>query len=291
MDHYLITLLSIGGIYLLLAQALNFQYGFAGLANFGVVGFYAIGAYTSALLSMAGWPVPVSVLVGGLAGVLASLLLGRICLRLRADYLGIVTLSFSEIVRTFLIGHESLTNGPRGIANVPALPLPWSSAANFLTVIILANLLVAVGIYLWVRSPFGRSVQAMRDDEAAFSAIAKSALSYKMRVLGLGGGIMAIAGALYAHYIGYISPDQFIPLTTFYVWIAVIVGGAGRLSGALAGTLLLTLFLEGSRFLRDVLPWISEVEMASIRLAAIGLALMIMTVWRPQGLMGNYTSK
>ncbi len=89
----------------------------------------------------------------------------------------------------------------------------------------------------------------------------------------LGAALAGVSGAFYAHYIGYISPDQFVPLVTFQIWMAIIMGGVGRVSGALAGTLILMLFLEGSRFLRDVMPFISEVGMASVRLGLVGLAL------------------
>lgn len=292
MIHYVITLLSIGGIYLLLAQALNLQFGFAGLPNFGIVGFFAIGSYASALLTANGnFPVYGAMLIAGLLAALMSFGLARIVLRLRTDYLAIVTLSFSEIVRILVIGEEQITNGPRGVSGIPGIPLLWSPGVNAVVLIIAVNVLVALATHLLVRSQFGRSIRAMRDDEAAFASISKSAVSYKLRVFGLGGFVMGVAGALYAHYFGYISPDQFLPLTTFYVWIAVILGGAGRLSGALIGTIVLTLFLEGSRFLRDVLPFISEVEMASVRIGAIGFALMVLASRRPQGIMGDFTSK
>ena len=291
MLSYALSLVAIGGLYLLLAQALNLQYGFAGLANFGVVGFYAIGAYTSALLSLGGVPGYVSVAVAGAAGGLASFVVGRVSLRLRADYFGIVMLSVGEIVRITILAQEGLTNGPRGIAGIAPLSLAWSPAIDFAVLIVAANVVMGAATLVLARSPFGRSVRAMRDDEPAFAAAAKDPMSYKMRVFCLGGVVMSVAGALYAHYIGYISPDQFLPITTFYVWIAVIVGGAGRLTGAIAGALILTLFLEGSRFLGSVLPVFTDVEMASARIAAIGLGLMLMAVLRPQGLMGDYTTR
>jgi branched-chain amino acid transport system permease protein len=103
----------------------------------------------------------------------------------------------------------------------------------------------------------------------------------------LGGGFAGLAGAFYAHYVTYISPDQFLPIITFYVWIAMIMGGAGTLSGAIVGSAILLIFLEGSRFLRDVVPVVSEVQMASLRLAAIGLALVLFMLYRPQGLIAD----
>jgi branched-chain amino acid transport system permease protein len=122
-------------------------------------------------------------------------------------------------------------------------------------------------------------------------SLGKDPASYKVKVLMIGAALAGLAGGFYAHYIGFISPEQFIPLVTFQIWMAMIMGGVGRMSGALLGTVILVIFLEGSRFLRDVAPFIPEVEMASIRLGAIGLALILFTIFRPQGIMGDYTRR
>ncbi|MGV6873929.1 branched-chain amino acid ABC transporter permease [Pseudochelatococcus sp. B33] len=292
MTHYLLTLISIGGIYLLMAQALNFQYGFSGLANFGVVGFFATGAYCSAVLTLYGLPVAAGIAAGAVLAGILGLVISTLCLGLRSDYLAIVTLGFSETVRITAVSEEWLTNGTRGLAGIPSMSLPILDAnvANA-AIIVTANVVVAVGLVLLIKSPFGRTIRAVRDDEIAVEAIGKMPLAFKRRVFALGSAIIGVAGALYGHYIGYISPDQFLPLTTFYVWIAVIMGGAGRLSGPLLGALILTLFLEGSRFSRDFAIGISEVEMASIRFSIIGFALIALAIWRPQGLLGDYTKK
>jgi branched-chain amino acid transport system permease protein len=143
-----------------------------------------------------------------------------------------------------------------------------------------------------VRSPFGRVIEAIRDNEEALRALGKDPARFKIQVLALGAALAGVAGAFYAHYITYLSPDQFIPLVTFYVWMAMIMGGVGRVSGAVAGALLLMLFLEGTRFLRDLAPdLVSAVDMASLRLGAVGLALVLFTLFRPQGLMGDYTRR
>lgn len=292
MTHYLITILSIGGVYLLMAQALNFQYGFSGLANFGVVGFFAIGAYCSAILSLHGLPIIAGIVAGAiLAGVL-GLVISTLCLGLRTDYLAIVTLGFSETIRITAVSEEWLTQGTRGLAGVPPMSLPGltPNVASAI-LILLANAVVFFGLVLLIKSPFGRTIRAVRDDEVAFEAVGKMPLAFKRRVFALGSAVIGMSGALYAHYTGYVSPDQFLPLTSFYVWIAIIMGGAGRLSGPLLGTLLLTLFLEGSRFLRDIVTGISEVEMASLRFAIIGAGLIALAVWRPQGVLGDYTKK
>jgi branched-chain amino acid transport system permease protein len=102
----------------------------------------------------------------------------------------------------------------------------------------------------------------------------------------VGAALAGLAGAFYAHFLTFISPEQFVPLVTFYVWMGIILGGVGSLRGALSGTLLLVAFLEGSRFLRDLLPGVAEVQMASVRLAVVGLAIILFVLYRPQGLFG-----
>jgi branched-chain amino acid transport system permease protein len=290
MHGYLLAVATVGGIYALLALGLNLQYGYTGLINFGVVAFYAIGAYASALLSLRGVPIPLCLAGAALLAGVAAWPLGVICLRLREDYLAIVTLAFAEIVRTVIISEDWLTAGPRGIPGIPRLfadSTPDGAAVATLAVVLLMVALAMLVTIRLVRSPFGRLIQAIRDDEDAVRSIGKSPAGAKLVVFMIGAGMTGLAGALYAHYLTYISPDQFVPLLTFYVWIAVIMGGAGRISGALAGAALLTLFLEGSRFLRDVLPFVSDVQMASLRLAVIGLALILFTIYRPEGLLGR----
>jgi branched-chain amino acid transport system permease protein len=289
-EGYLLAVCTIGGIYALLALGLNLQYGYAGLLNFGVVALYAIGAYASALLAVHGVPIAIGIAVGALLAAACAWPLGVICLRLRDDYLAITTLAFAEIVRTVIVNEDWLTNGPRGIPGIPrpfAGMSPDTAAVSYLLLVLVmvaAAVAVTIGI---VRSPFGRLIQALRDDEDAVRSIGKSPAGLKLVVFMIGAAMTGLAGALYAHYLTYISPDQFVPLLTFYVWIAVIMGGSGRINGALAGAAILTLFLEGSRFLRDMLPFVSEVQMASLRLAAIGLALILFTIYRPQGLLGR----
>ena len=290
MSFYLLAVGTMGGIYALLALGLNLQYGYTGLINFGVVAFYAIGAYTSALLGLHGVPFAASLVAATLLAAAFAWPLGVICLRLRDDYLAIVTLAFAEILRTVVVSEDWLTSGPRGI---PGISRPFAAlgpGAEAIAYLVLVLAMVAVGVLITmglVRSPFGRLIQAIRDDEDAVRSIGKSPAGSKLVVFMIGAGLMGLAGALYAHYLTYISPDQFVPLLTFYVWISVIMGGAGRIGGALVGAALLTLFLEGSRFLRDVLPFVSEVQMASLRLASIGLALILFTIYRPQGLLGR----
>jgi len=291
MTAYLVAVGIVALIYMLLTIGLNLQYGYTGLINFGVVAFFAIGAYTAALLTLAGWPLALAFVVAMIAAGLLAYPIGLLSLRLSDDYLAVVTLGFSEVVRLVIQQERWLTNGVQGLPGIPrmfqSLGLGEYAELATLAVLVLCNLAaIAVMLHL-VRSPYGRLIQAIRDDEVAVEAIGKDPRRLKVQVFMLGSGLAGLAGAFYAHFITYLSPDQFLPLVTFYVWIAMIIGGTGRTSGAAAGSLILMVFLEGSRFARDWIPGVSEVQMASVRLALVGLALILFTIYRPQGMMGE----
>ncbi|MBS7696434.1 MULTISPECIES: branched-chain amino acid ABC transporter permease [unclassified Chelatococcus] len=295
MEAYLVAIAIVALIYVLLALGLTLQYGFTGLINFGHVGFFAIGAYTSAILAMNGVPLILSFAAGTIVAGLAAWPIGLIALRLRDDYFAIVTLGFSETVRLVITSEKWLTNGVQGIPAIPRMfaSISVGSLASFavLAVLLVVTIIAVLGMGRIVKSPFGRIIEAIRDNEDAVKALGKDPARFKVQVLILGSGLAGLAGAFYAHYITYIVPDQFIPLVTFYVWMAIIIGGIGRVSGAVVGTVLLMVLLEGSRFIRDVMPFISDVEMASVRLGVIGLLLILFTIYRPQGLMGDFTRR
>lgn len=295
MEAYITAIGIVVLINVLLALGLTLQYGRTGLINFGHVGFFAIGAYTSALLVMKGVPIVIGFIAAAVLAGLAAWPIGLISLRLRDDYFAIVTLGFSETVRIVITSERWLTNGMQGIPGVPRL---YESIGPGLTaqLSVLATLIVVVVaasaiIQRMTNSPFGRVIEAIRDNEEAVKALGKNPAGFKIQVLAVGAALAGIAGAFYAHYITFIVPDQFGPIVTFYTWMAIIIGGVGRISGTLVGTAILMLFLEGSRFLRDIVPGIPEVEMASIRIGVIGIALILFVTYRPQGLMGDYTRR
>jgi branched-chain amino acid transport system permease protein len=290
MEAYLVAILIVTGIYVLLALGLTLQFGLTGLINFGHVGFFCLGAYAAAILSVyGGQPIIVGIIAAAIVAAVAAWPIGLVALRLRDDYFAIVTLGFSETVRLVVTSEKWLTNGVQGIPGIPKLVdgIGLTTSLMVLGLVLLANA-IAVAIFLrLVKSPFGRALRAIRDNEEAVKALGKDPARFKIQVLMLGAALAGVAGAFYAHYIGYVSPDQFTPLVTFYVWMAIIMGAAGRISGALVGCALLMLFLEGSRFLRDVVPFISAVDMASIRLGAVGVALVLFMIYRPEGLLGG----
>jgi len=291
MVAYLVAVGIIALIYMLLTIGLNLQYGYTGLINFGVVAFFAIGAYASALLTLDGWPLLPAFVVAIIVAAVVAYPIGLLSLRLSDDYLAVVTLGFSEVVRLAIQQEKWLTHGVQGLPGIPrmfqSLGVGQYAELATLAVLVLCNL-AAIGLMVHlVRSPYGRLIQAIRDDEVAVEAIGKDPRRLKVQVFMLGAGLAGLGGAFYAHFITYLSPDQFLPLVTFYVWIAMIIGGTGRTTGAVAGSFILMVFLEGSRFARDWIPGVSEVQMASVRLAMVGLALILFTIYRPQGMMGS----
>jgi branched-chain amino acid transport system permease protein len=289
MEAYLLSVGIMAGIYLLMTLGLNLHYGFTGLINFGHVGFFALGAYASALLTTNGTPFFIAFLAAMLAAAAAALPLGLCTLRLRHDYLAIVTLAFAEIVRIVISAEDWLTGGSHGL---PGIPRPFAGLGvggvgdlAFLSLVIAANLIALLLIYLIVHSPFGRLIRAIRDDETAVQALGKRPSGAKTRVFMLGAALGGLGGAFYVHYLSIASPEQFVPIVTFYVWAAMIMGGVGSLLGPVLGASLLFLFLEGSRAVRDVFPGILEVEMSSLRLIVVGLALILLMLYRPNGLV------
>jgi branched-chain amino acid transport system permease protein len=294
MSAYFLAIGIVSLIYMLLALGLTLQFGLTGLINFGHVGFFAIGAYTSALLSLHGVPLPLSILAAAVLSGLAAWPLGLVSLRLRDDYFAIVTLGFSEVVRVVITNARSLTAGTQGIPGIPQMYPGLSGLASQAAVFATIGVVTLAAVWMIVRiarSPFGRMIQAIRDNEVAVKALGKDPARFKVQVLAVGAGLAGIAGAFYAHYITYIVPDQFVPLVTFYVWMAVIMGGASRISGAVVGTIILMGFLEGSRFVHDVVPGVSDVAMASVRIGIVGLLLIVFIIKRPQGLMGDTTHR
>ncbi|MGE8666253.1 MAG: branched-chain amino acid ABC transporter permease [Achromobacter mucicolens] len=295
MESYLIAI-SIGIlIYMLMALGLSLHYGFTGLVNFGHVGFFAIGSYTSALLALQGVPIPLAMVGATLLTALAAWPLGIVALRLGSDYLAIVTLGFSESVRMMLQSEEWLTRGMHGLPGIPRMYEGWIPAAQ-IDLAIMLTLLVVNGAVFWlvtrvVKSPFGRVIEAVRDNEVAVRALGKDPARFKTRSLMLGAGLAGLAGAFQAHYLTFLSPEQFVPLITFYIWIAIFVGGANRLLGVALGTVIMVGFLEGSRFVRDFVGGISEVQMASVRIWVIGIALILIVLYRPQGILGTKAGK
>lgn len=305
----MIELISYGAFFLTLALTyaimclgLNVQWGQTGLFNVGVAGFVGIGAYVSALLTtpdtpdrFGGFDLPLAVgwIAAAAAAALASALLGALTLRLRADYLAIATFGFAVVVQLALLNLQSLTGGPFGISFIPR---PFNSLAGDPLLFGLGNLAVAGGVTLAVYlalehlmlSPWGRVLRAVREDEQAATALGKNAVSFRLQAFAVGGAIMGLAGAVQGHFIGYISPEGYMPILTFQVWAMLIVGGSGNNRGAIAGAILVWAFWAASgAALGALVPPDQQARASALKIVMIGVAICLVLLLRPRGLFGE----
>ncbi len=288
MTAYLVAIATLVGIRALVTLGLNVQWGLTGLVNLGAVAFFGVGAYTAALLAVSGvplaaaWPAAI-VLASGAGAALAM-----VALRLREDYLAIVTLGFGEVLRLFLLNETWLTRGANGVTGIPR-PLHARFAGHY-DLFYLALVLVSVAlVYLALervrRSPFGRVLRAIREDEVVAAVAGKPVFRFKVQAFALGAGVAGLAGILFAHYLAYIEPNMFLPQESLFVWLALILGGSGNNRGALLGSVALLGLLEGSRFLKDVIPFLTGVRLAAVQQMLVGLVLVVLMIRRPEGLL------
>lgn len=290
MTNYFVAILATSGIYAILALGLNFTWGIAGIANFGLAGFFAIGAYASSIAATSwGVPIPLAVAFAIAAGGVFGAVVSLGSLRLRGDYLAIVTFAFTEVVRLVASNETWLTRGTDGISGIPG---PFRGAVTPLqyNVICLGIISVLLLAAVWfcnrlLHSPYGRVLRAIRDDETVAAVAGKNTTKVKLQAFVIGAALMALGGASYAHYQSYISPDLFKPLISIYIFLALMIGGVGNNYGAVAGPLLLLFILEGSRFIIQAIPGITVVQAASFREILIGVVLIAVTRFAPQGLL------
>lgn len=289
MVSYLIFTLTIGGIYALLALSLNLVWGTAGMVNLGLAGFFGVGAYASALATGAGAPVLLGWGIAALAGVAVGLIVTFATLRLRDDYLAIVTLGFAEMVRLVALNERWLTKGADGLSGIPAPMKAELGVAGFNLAYLCVVSAIVLAVWLMLRrldtSPYGRTLKAIREDQELARFAGKRVLRCKFEAFALSAAIAALAGALYAHHQSYFSPDHIQPLITIYVFLGLTAGGVGRPAGAVLGGYAVVLFLESTRFVADVVPGLQPVQLAALREILIGAALLLALRFRPQGVL------
>jgi branched-chain amino acid transport system permease protein len=289
MENYLIAMATLACIYGLLALSLNLIWGLTGMVNLGLAGFFAVGAYASALVTAsAGWPIAAGLLAALLAAGIAGVALTLITVRLREDYLAIVTLGFAEVVRLVALNETWLTRGADGISAIPG-PFREALGARF-NLAYLGFALALLGMALVVverlrRSPFGRVLRAIRDDQQVAAVAGKNVLAVKLKAFAIGAALAGFAGAIYGHYTSYIVPDIFEPLITIYVFLALTAGGTGNNWGAVLGSFLLLGVLESTRFLAAGIPGLSGVQYAAMREMLVGGLLIAVLMLRPRGLL------
>jgi branched-chain amino acid transport system permease protein len=299
---YLVFFLVVALYYALLCLGLNLQWGVTGLFNVGVAGFVAVGAYVSALLTgpnspehWGGLGLPVAVGWAGAAGLagLCALLVGAVTLRLRHDYLAIATFGIAVTIQLIALNFARLTNGPFGIAQIPRPFAGWAGTplgrnALYLGLVVLVVAATYLGLERLVRSPWGRVLRGLREDETAAAALGKSPARYRLEAFVLGAMVMGLGGAIYAHFIGFIAPEDFLPILTFQVWTMLVVGGSGSNRGALLGGVLVWGLWSGSGALvAALLPQALQARGAALQVVLIGVVLAAVLLQRPRGLLGE----
>ena len=291
--------------YAIIVLGLNLQWGHTGLFNVGVAGFVAVGAYTSAILTTPetaeriggfGWPVAAGWLVAMLTSGLAGLVVGLLTLRLRHDYLAITTFGVAVTIQLIATNAQPLTGGTFGIQFVPKPLQGWLGTGAAWNAAYLGLVLALLGLAWWaletlVRSPWGRVLRAIREDEVAAESLGKRAFVYRLQSFVIGSALMGLGGAVYAHFVGYIAPEDFLPILTFQLWAMLIVGGSGRNLGAILGAYVVWSFwaLAGGA-LRGLVPQAEQARAAALQVALIGALIALVLVLRPRGLLGEQVS-
>lgn len=314
MVDFWIFVLVTAGIYTILSLGLVVQLGIAGLPNFGIGAFMAISGYTMAISVIKfGIPMPIAALLAIGASVLFGLLLAAPTVRLRAAYLAIATVAAGEIVRYLALNLQGITGGAAGSVNIlgpgtaAMYNLEWlqfqgwvrdmlsgllgfraSQDMAMLCIIWPVALLLVVTVWYMVRSPWGRVLRSIREDEEAATALGKSVYKYKLQAFSVGAALAGLAGLFFAWQVSTISPDDYRTRLTFYAFVIVILGGKTNVLAVPVGAILFSLVFAGTRFL-DFWPLslISSGDRAFVRLMLVGVALVVLLIWRPQGLLGR----
>ena len=305
----------VAGIYALVALGLQLNVGYTGINNFGAAGFMAIGAYTMGILVLkSGFSFWLAFPLAILATIVFGLLIGLPSLRLRADYFAIATLAMAEVVRLFAQNARGLTGGNQGLfCNISGgcFDDTWRSVStsinDFLTntlgwnnfggswdepdaliplliVVWVSVVLVTLALIYVTKSPWGRVLRAIREDEDAARALGKNALSYKLQSLAIAGAIGAVAGVFFALELATIHPQDYLPLLTFFAFGVLVLGGLTSYWGVPVGAITFSVVIEGTRYV-DL--GLSEPRLAALRFFLIGLILILLMAFRPQGLFGK----
>jgi branched-chain amino acid transport system permease protein len=282
---YLAHLLILVGIYLILAISLQLAVGFAGLLNLGHIAFYAIGAYVSALLALAGWPWWICLLLAGIGAMLFGFLLSIPTNKLKGDYLALATMGFAFVVYAIALNWTSLTRGPLGLPGIPKPSLFGFVFSDNFTFLILTAIIAVISYFVIKRivsSPFGKVLEAVRDDELAARVLGKNSFRMKTYALGISAFFAGIAGSLYAHYITFIDPSSFALMQIIPVLCIVIIGGLASLRGTILATIILVLLPEPLRFIGFPSSIIGPA-----RQIIYALLLLLILIYKPKGFYGK----
>ncbi len=288
--EYLLHILVITGIYIILTLSLNLVVGYTGLAALGHAAFSCVGAYASSLLALNYGVSPwIGLLVGACVAAILGVVIGAPSLRLKGDYLAIATFGLGVIVYSVAKNWMSVTRGPMGLPGIPGFSFFGIQLSSVWTYLILVAFFVFLTYFIIrrvVKSPFGRILRGIREDEIATLAMGKDVNKHKIMVFVIGAFFAGIAGSLYAHYITFIDPSSFTVMESIAILLMVVFGGMGSLGGSFVGAAILVIFPELLRFLG--MP--SSVA-APLRQMIYGLLLIVLMLYRPQGILGRYRWK
>ena len=310
--NFVVGYVIIAGIYSVFALGLNVHWGFTGLFNIGIAGFFTLGAYTTALLTtqppdpalfedfkLSGnwseiWFLDLGIDLWFFLGLAAAaavcsvvaLIIGYTTLRLRDDYLAIATLGIAETIRLIFLNEKWLANGSKGLYRIPTFlgDLVEPEHYDYLYVVVVLVILVILffAVERAVKSPWGRVLRAIREDEIAAEASGKDVFKFKLQAFILGAAIMGIGGALFAHHFRFLAPLTFDPLlATFIIWAMLMVGGSGNNLGAVLGAFIVWGIWSGTQFLPGIFAD------PSVRLFMIGVLIVAVILIRPGGILGE----
>ncbi|HKG35019.1 MAG TPA: branched-chain amino acid ABC transporter permease [Solirubrobacterales bacterium] len=297
------------GTYVLLALGLQLNVGFTGISNFGQAGFMAVGAYTMGVLTVeSGFSFWLALPLSIIAAMLFGILVGLPSLRLREDYFAITTLAAAEVVRISARNLKDVTNGSEGLScsqtgdfvcfddtwrdvsdGIESFlqSLGWSDPESLIPLLLVVWGFVIVLTIVLKRitdTPWGRVLRAVREDEDAARALGKNPLVYKLQSLAIAAAIAAVAGWFLAFNIASIAPTEFLPIFTFFAYAVLILGGLASYWGLIVGSAILWTLLEATRFIE--LPIDADQE-AALRYAIVGLVIILLMAFRPQGMFGK----
>ena len=284
-EGYIIHILILIAIYIILTVSLNIALGYTGLLNLGHIAFFGIGAYTSALLVRADLPFIVAFLCAGLFAAFWGYVLVFVTRKLKGDYLALATLGFTYVTYSVFLNWQSLTRGPMGLPGISKPEFLGITISSNVSYLFFAGIICAISVmimWLIVRSPFGRLLQATRDDELGLRVLGKNTFALKWKAMAISAFFGGIAGSLFAHYITYIDPKLFLLPELILLLTILIVGGIASIKGSIAATFIILIIPEVLRFV--ALP---SAIIGPVRQIVYSLILLLILFFRPRGLFGR----
>jgi branched-chain amino acid transport system permease protein len=270
-------------IFAILSASLNLAMGLTGLLNLGHIAFFAVGAYTSALLVMAGVPFLFALIAAAILAGLSSFLVSIPTLRLKGHYFAIAAFGIGELFEAVAKNWFSLTKGPMGLAGIPKpqiLGFGFNNPDSTFVLYLIITVICILIIYRLANSPFGRVLRAIREDEIAAKALGKETTKFKIKAVLIGALFAGIAGSMYAHYIMFIDPNLFNLPKLIMVLSMVVVGGLGSVGGSVLGAVVIFLIPEPLRFLQ-----LSSTVVAALRQLIYSLVIILVIMFKPHGLI------